>query len=542
MDGSTWNLRGACARSDKYPAMQPRHYRQARWRHFWGVHPGQAQSLSSLLCLVTFLIAQPASAAQFVRDPTRPIEPDPRPSTVLAYQGTHLSWTEFASGSTPATDVWNSVARAAGAGNSLALGPDLDGDCSPELLLAGIGPAAQYWISGNRQGGSSGTATLPRGLVWAVDPRSSKVLRAWQGAGAFDRMGTCMLTLDDLDGDGVGEIAITSPGAAEARGQVELFSSRDGSRLRVYVGEELNAGFGSSLVLLPDLDSDGLRDLAVGAPLGRGHESTSGCVLLLSTRTGEVLANIPGPQAGSAFGHALNAELDLTGDGIRDLLIGAPSFCPVPELPHAGLVLIVSPIDGLVAGVIEGKWPEQSLGVAVGALPAFDESPLGEVVVACGAHWNCGSARGVLLYFASPQFTLTDAWIEPPSCGSPDTSFGASLAVLDDLDGDGGLEVAVGAPTHDGCDDPWGMGFVCFSPGGECGERALVSRWVNREWNLGSFAAAIIRFPDLDGDDVDEYVIGAPDPVFNLPGGAQIRSGRRGGLLKQIVGEHLPVP
>ena len=75
----------------------------------------------------------------------------------------------------------------------------------------------------------------------------------------------------DLDGDGQPDLAAGAPGADDGAGMVliwlgaDLFTTRDGfPDVRLY-GDEKGDGFGRS-VSIADTDGDGLDDLLVGAP------------------------------------------------------------------------------------------------------------------------------------------------------------------------------------------------------------------------------------------------------------------------------------
>lgn len=85
-----------------------------------------------------------------------------------------------------------------------------------------------------------------------------------------DGYGSAVSRVGDLNGDGVGDFAVGAPFADEGgfdAGAVFAVSGADRSLIRVHLGEAVNDRFGASLAAVPDVDGDGLTDLLVGAPL-----------------------------------------------------------------------------------------------------------------------------------------------------------------------------------------------------------------------------------------------------------------------------------
>ncbi|XP_030880467.1 integrin alpha-10 isoform X3 [Leptonychotes weddellii] len=88
-----------------------------------------------------------------------------------------------------------------------------------------------------------------------------------------------------------------------------------------------DARFGFAMGALPDLNQDGFADVVVGAPLEDGHHGA--LYLYHGTRSGlrprpaQRIAAVSMPQALSYFGRSVDGRLDLDGDDLVDVAVGA---------------------------------------------------------------------------------------------------------------------------------------------------------------------------------------------------------------------------
>ncbi|VFV20576.1 integrin alpha-10-like [Lynx pardinus] len=88
-----------------------------------------------------------------------------------------------------------------------------------------------------------------------------------------------------------------------------------------------DARFGFAMGALPDLNQDGFADVAVGAPLEDGHHGAlylyHGAQSGIRPRPAQRIAAISMPQALSYFGRSVDGRLDLDGDDLVDVAVGA---------------------------------------------------------------------------------------------------------------------------------------------------------------------------------------------------------------------------
>lgn len=95
--------------------------------------------------------------------------------------------------------------------------------------------------------------------------------------------------------------------------------------LRTIQGDSDGDRFGALVQRLADVNGDGVHDLLVGAPAALVSGERRGAVRVISGLTGQTIRTHLGDAAGDEFGAALEqAVVDLDGDGFVDYAVGAP--------------------------------------------------------------------------------------------------------------------------------------------------------------------------------------------------------------------------
>lgn len=291
---------------------------------------------------------------------------------------------------------------------------------------------------------------------------------------AGDQFGRSMVAAD-FDADGHTDLAVGAPQKSidgmQRRGAVYLFKGTDttfapwgmldfSSRALPAAGDR----FGQALAV-GDFNNDNVPDLAIGVP---GRDDGKGAVAVFRGTRGRPLSAFSfhraedhglGSYGAGGFGVSL-AVGDVNGDGFLDIAAGAPSGLRPDRQVNAGYVYVLRGTDlGHVQGLV--VWERSSLGdfgsdsVAeagdrFGAAVHMDDwNGDGRADLAVGAPRDRSdgpSSGSVFLFSGTAAGPQADFRIAVPAAVRTDlTSFGASLTSAD-WNGDGLPELAIGAP------------------------------------------------------------------------------------------------
>ncbi|HND32770.1 MAG TPA: integrin alpha, partial [Myxococcota bacterium] len=337
---------------------------------------------------------------------------------------------------------------------------------------------------------------------------------SWSGSAVADGLGTAVVALPDLDGDGRMELAATAPGGASLYGELEVYDSHSGSPIprEAWTGQELHGGFGSAVANLGDADGNGIPTLAVGA-YAYGYLSTFGGALFLGETDGtdknaSDLVRMEGA-TNTQTGWALANVGDVDGDGKEDLLVGSDPYNTALTAELAWLV--TAPMAGDLVDVAAAAWERESLyedeGTVVGGAGDVDGDGYMDLLIGAPNDSEGGFSVGAaFLILGNPSGTesLTDADAKILGSGFSYMQAGTSVAAVPDVDGDGLSDIAIGAPSAD--DARTMSGSVYLVPGtvrGTVTARTSAHTWWMGE-SLHQAGWAVGQAGDQDGDGISE--------------------------------------
>ena len=422
------------------------------------------------------------------------------------------------------------------AGRALAAG-DLDGDNKADVLIGAPGTTyvsplrssfgAVYAISGTDLEAADKADGLADQTVnlenIAAQPSSTALI----GEQQKDAAGSTVAIIGDLSGDGKAEWIVGAPMYTNSRGAAYLVSQADldtadtvsgadgtvrlqdvmdGSQSWQFLGDPQGERAGARVATAGDVNADGHDDFLIGAPradanagvvylvsgTGRStgeeqEDGGSGSIELPGLSDREANWKFTGERDGDFAGSHVAPAGDLDGDGEDDLIIAAPYYSD--HQSRQGAVYLIAASD---------------LTAADGADDTLD---------------GVISLRNIA--------ARTDSW---KLVGAASNDHAGWAALTADTDGDGNLELIVGAPGHNS-----GQGAVYVLPVsslqaadnadgtsdgivnlGEVAALANAYQFTGDEAPSGTFgngssAGLALAASDLDGDGKADLVVGAQD-------------------------------
>lgn len=336
------------------------------------------------------------------------------------------------------------------------------------------------------------------GYLRVVSGASGLDVYVLDGENTFDRFGSAVAGVGDVDGDGRDDFLVTAEiGGAAQGGRVYLVSGASGATIRTRDGSQLGERFGAALLGLGDINGDLVPDYAIGAPDANANGDKAGRVEVISGLDGSVLFSLVGANAFDRFGNDLASVDDADGDGVRDLVVGSV-FGGVRLFSGASGALIQS-LNGL---------PNDNFGYSV--CEVSDVTGDGKSDFAVGAIqqdlFSPGAGYVQVFNGATQALVLT---VNGATVGD---RFGIDVANAGDWNADGKGDVLVGmAPTG-------GVGQVIVLSGLDGSPLGSVAGTASED-GTGEVVAGL---GDIDGDLKVEFAVGA---IHAQPNG-QIDQGR----------------
>ncbi len=288
------------------------------------------------------------------------------------------------------------------------------------------------------------------------------------------------------------------------------------SAIHTLFGEVPGDSFGWKSNFLGDVNGDGINDFIITARDNDAGGNNAGRAYVYSGADGVELFRVTGSIPNGRLGNDANRAGDVSGDGVRDAIIGAPSA-------GAGRAIVASGVDGTPIHTFSGEQAGDQFGFRVAGDADINGDGTPDLLISAIGHDAGGTDSGRAYVYSGVDFSLICA---VDGLGGGD-QLGTSLSDVGDINNDNRADFVVGARNANGGS---GQAYVYSYDGVSC----------NLVFTLNPQAPAS-DFGHLFADggrDINND--GTPDIyVGDWPGTrAYIYSGVDGSLIHQLVGDN----
>jgi len=319
------------------------------------------------------------------------------------------------------------------------------------------------------------------------------------GEAAFNLFGFSVSSAGDVNGDGYSDVIVGAYGYYSNTGRAYIYfggPAMNNTADLIMSGETIDSYYGFSVSTAGDVNGDGFSDVIVGAGIssdfGKAYIYFGGASMNNTedvTMTGEASTNY--------FGESVSSAGDVNGDGYSDVIIGANGFNS--NTGKAYLFFGGTSMNNTPDAAMTGEATNNFFGASVSSAGDVNGDGYSDVIIGATV-FNAGTGRVYLYdYFMKNEITA-DMTI---TGNVPDARLGMSVSTAGDVNGDGYSDVIVG---QDAYSTYTGRAFIYFG-GPVMDNNADVTMTGNSIFD--SFGCSVSIAGDVNGDGYSDVIVGA---------------------------------
>jgi hypothetical protein len=414
-------------------------------------------------------------------------------------------------------------------GWAVASAGDVNGDGYGDLVVG-----ARYFDNNHV---NEGAAFVYHGSSLGLNTTAASMIESNQGDAW---LGSAVSSAGDVNGDGYSDILVGS--YAFDHGQTD-----EGS-VFVYHGSPDNIGpvakstlnalssgalGGSSVSSAGDVDGDGLDDIVVGAPNYDGGQSGEGAAFISfgnATQGTGIIVTFQTNEVNAHVGSSVSGAGDVNGDGYDDVIIGATGAASGAQ---KGAAYVLHGNSGGINVAVPAKtlfWGNQGLGTSVSDAGDINRDGFDDVIVGAPLYSNAGAnlCGAVMICLGSGSGVVTPGTIV--NSGQAGAQMGNSLDQAGDVNGDGYSDIIVGASMAGG-GNKQGSAYIWYGSSVGIPTNSLNSNTLSLNQASSEFGTSVAGAGDVNGDGFSDVIVGSPkyDKGQNDEGVAGVFYGSAGG-------------
>ncbi|MFY0642989.1 MAG: FG-GAP repeat protein [Bacteroidia bacterium] len=406
-------------------------------------------------------------------------------------------------------DVMEQNQANASFGTSVASAGDINGDGYSDVLVG-----APLFDNGNTD---EGVVFVFEGSATGLDTTYASLLEQNQDSSNF---GISVSSAGDVDADGYSDVVVGASlydnGETDEGNAFIYLGASGGLNTALATRLEANQGvahFGSAVSFAGDINGDGYSDVLVGAENWDNGSIDEGGVFIYngssSGLSSTLVLRLEVHQSNANLGTSVACAGDVNGDGYSDIMVGAPNF-DNGDLDE-GIVLIYQGsllgIDTLFKMSLEIHQDSAHFGYKVAPAGDVNGDGYSDVIIGSPEYDNGNSDEGAaFVYLGSPD-SLNTIYSLLMQEDQDSSNYSIDLSSAGDLNGDGYMDIAIGAFLYDNGQTDEGAVFVYY--GSVNGPSVSYDVMLERNQGDAYFGRSIASAGDLNSDGYSELAVGA---------------------------------